>query len=193
MPTIPPKPDPSAYAVAGYRLSLDPSDLDLDTVHGFLTQSYWSPGVSRETVAAAHRHSLTIACLTDPSGAPGDGSATPPRQVGGARIVTDRVTIAYLADVFVLPDHRGRGLARWIVAQALAHPALGESLRRFLLFTRDAHTLYGPFGFAKPDPPPASLMIRPGPGYRMVDPGADLAEEGGGAEPSLRNAAVTEP
>ena len=68
------------------------------------------------------------------------------RQVGFARAITDRATYAYLADVFVLPSHRGRGLARWLMECVMAHPDL-QGLRRFSLVTRDAHALYRPFGF----------------------------------------------
>lgn len=170
-----PTEDPSHYAVPGYRISVDPADLDFATVHGFLTRAYWSEGIARADVEEAHRHSLVVACLT----APDDGFLAP-RQVGGARLVTDRVAFAYLADVFVLPDHRRRGLARWIVATALAHPDLGPRLRRYLLFTRDAQPLYRGFGFATPETVPSNLMIRPGPGYRPVAP-AEAADAAAGA------------
>ncbi|MGH6920285.1 MAG: hypothetical protein ACREJ0_21585, partial [Geminicoccaceae bacterium] len=82
----------------GYEVSDDPSRLDIDTIHGFLRTAYWSPGVSRETVERAAAGSVPMG-LYAPSGA----------QAGYARAVTDRATFGYLADVFVLPEHRGRG------------------------------------------------------------------------------------
>jgi GNAT superfamily N-acetyltransferase len=115
--------------------------LDLDVIHAFLVESCWSPGIPRETVERGVRGSLAFGLY--------DGDA----QVGFARVVTDGATFAYLADVFVLPAHRGAGLGRWLVESVLAHPALARQ-RRFLLATRDAHSLYARFGFvplARPD------------------------------------------
>jgi len=108
--------------------------LDLDVIHGFLTAAYWSPGIPREIVARAVRNSLCF------------GLYRRSAQIGFARFVTDRATFAYLADVFVLPEHRGQGLATWMVGTALTHPAL-QGLRRVLLATRDQHKLYAQFGF----------------------------------------------
>jgi GNAT superfamily N-acetyltransferase len=78
------------------------------------------------------------------------------RQIGFARVVTDRATFAYLADVFVLPEERGRGLGRWLVQAVLDHPDL-QGLRRWLLGSRDAQPLYRKLGFAEPPPPFAFL------------------------------------
>jgi len=134
----------------GFLLSTDPSRLDFDVVHGCLTRSYWSPGIDRERVERAARHSLAYG-LYAPDGA----------QVGYARVVTDRATFAYLADVFVLEDRRGRGLGTWMVEQVVQDPGLSD-LRRWMLFTRDAHTLYARFGFG-PIPDPTRAMVRAGP------------------------------
>lgn len=109
--------------------------LDVDMIHGFLAQSYWAAGIPRSTVERALDHSLNFGLYR--AGA----------QLAFARFVTDRATFAYLADVFVLPAHRGQGLGRRIVEVALTHPAL-DGLRRMLLATRDAHALYARFGFA---------------------------------------------
>ena len=119
----------------GYEISTDPERLDLDYVHAFLSRSYWSPGIARERVARAAAHSLAFG-LYAPGGA----------QAGYARAVSDRATFAYLADVFVDPAHRGRGLGVWLVGTVLDHPEL-ESLRRWMLLTADAHGLYARFGF----------------------------------------------
>src|SRR5262245_37620653 len=134
-----------------YTISTDRQRLDLDVIHGFLTRSYWAEGRSRERVARAIEHSL-------PFGLYHRGA-----QVGFARVVTDSVVIAFLADVFVLEAHRGRGLGRWLVEVVTGLPEL-RSVRRWLLGTRDAHELYRKFGFREPTP--GVLMER-------VDPDSD--------------------
>ena len=140
-----------------HEISTDPARLDLDVVHGFLSTSYWSPGVPRETVERAARGSLAFGVY--------DVSGDRSRQVGYARVITDRATFAYLADVFVLPEHRGQGLARWLVETIVAHPEL-QGLRRWMLVTRDAHGLYERVGFA-PLATPERVMER----VRRATPG----------------------
>jgi GNAT superfamily N-acetyltransferase len=122
-----------------YTISTDPRRLDLDVIHGFLTRSYWAEGRSRDRVALSIAHSLPFG-LHHASG-----------QVGFARVVTDHVVIAYLADVFVLEPHRGRGLAKWLVETVVGVPEL-RHMRRWILGTRDAHGLYRRFGFEEPAP-----------------------------------------
>ena len=117
------------------ELSSDPGRLDVDAIHGFLASAYWSVGIPRETVARAIANSLAFALYHRG------------RTIGFARFVTDRATFAYLADVFVAPEHRGKGLATWLVGTALADPEL-RGLRRLMLATRDKHALYARFGFA---------------------------------------------
>ena len=112
--------------------------LDVALIHGFLTTSYWSPGIPRETVERAIAGSLNFGIYRDAH----EGSL----QFGYARVVTDAATFAYFADVFVLPDYRGAGLATWLMTVALGHPALA-GLRRYLLATRDAHEIYARVGF----------------------------------------------
>ncbi len=131
----------------GYVLSDDPARLDFDAVHAFLTGSYWSPGIPRETVERAAAGSLTVGLYAS-------GGA----QIGYARVVTDRATFAYLADVYVLDAHRGRGLGRWMVEQILAHPEL-RGLRRWLLTTQDAHGLYERLGFVRAPFPERFMTI----------------------------------
>jgi len=129
-----------------YRISDDPEVVDVTVVHDFLANSYWARGIPRETVVRGIAHSLPFSLFL------GD------RQVGFARAVTDRATFAYLADVFVIDEHRGRGLGAWLVSTVLAHPDL-SGLRRWLLATRDAHGLYRKFGFtAVADP--STLLTR---------------------------------
>lgn len=109
-------------------------DLDMDTIHGFLRESYWAKGVPRPIVERALANSLCF------------GLYQHSRQIGFGRAITDRTTFAYLADVFVLPEYRGRGLGKWLIACAQMHPEL-QGLRRWLLATRDAHGLYRQNGF----------------------------------------------
>ena len=121
-------------SLRGIVVDDDPARLDMDVIHGFLTDAYWSQGIPREVVERAVRNSLCFGLY--------DGE----RQVGFARVVTDRATFAYLADVFVLESHRGRGLSKLLVAEILGHPSL-QGLRRWVLATRDAHSLYAQYGF----------------------------------------------
>jgi GNAT superfamily N-acetyltransferase len=130
-----------------YLISTDPARLDVDAIHDYLANhSYWAQGRPREVVARSIRHSL---CLGIYRGA---------EQVGFARVVTDYATQANLVDVFVLEPHRGRGLGKWLVETALAHPAL-ETVPRWRLNTSDAHGLYSRYGF-KPISEPENAMTR---------------------------------
>lgn len=123
--------------ICGYELSGDPARLDLDAIHAYLTRSYWSPGIPREVVGRAMRHSLCLGVYERRSGA----------QVGFARVVTDHATFAYLCDVYVLEEHRGRGLSKAMMRWLMEQPAL-TGARRIMLATRDAHGLYRQSGFA---------------------------------------------
>lgn len=118
----------------GFEISTDPDRLDRAAVHAFLTESYWAKGVPREIVDRSISNSLPFGLY--------DGS----RQIGFARVITDRATYAYLADVYVLAEYRGRGLGKWLMERVMAHPDL-QGLRRWSLVTRDAHGLYREFGF----------------------------------------------
>ncbi|HET6685749.1 MAG TPA: GNAT family N-acetyltransferase [Jiangellaceae bacterium] len=135
----------------GYEVSDDPARLDLDTIHGFLRTAYWSPGVTRQTVEASVAGSLPMGLYAP------DGT-----QAGYARAVTDRATFGYLADVFVLPEHRGRGLSRFLVRALLEHPDL-TTLRRWMLATADAHGIYEALGFAPLDDPDTWMVRGPRP------------------------------
>jgi GNAT superfamily N-acetyltransferase len=129
------------YPRGEFLISTDPARLDLDVVHGFLTNCYWAKGIPREVVARSIEHSLCFGIYED-SGA----------QVGFARVVSDFATVAYLGDVFVLESHRGRGLSKWLMQCVVEHPAL-QNLRRWILLTRDAHALYSKFGFTPVNAP----------------------------------------
>lgn len=116
------------------ELSDDHDRLDLDRVHGWLTTAYWSPGVGRERVASAARESQVVGAY-DRSG-----------QVGYARLVTDRTTHAWLCDVWVAQEVRGRGIGRLLVERCLER-CRGWGVRRVVLATKDAHGLYASYGF----------------------------------------------
>jgi GNAT superfamily N-acetyltransferase len=138
----------------GFTVATDPSRLDVDAIHAFLTTSYWSEGIPRGIVERALRGSLCFGLY--------QGAEEGERQVGLARVVTDAATFAYLCDVYVLPELRGRGLGRWLMACVMEHPDL-QGLRRFSLVTRDAHELYRPFGFTEIGNPDRHMeIVRPG-------------------------------
>lgn len=141
-----------------FEISADPRRLDVKAVHAFLTTSYWSPGIPLATVQRAVENSVCV------------GAYFAGEQVGFARAVTDKATFAYLADVYVLEVHRGRGLAKQMMEVLLQLPEL-QGLRRMMLATRDAHSLYERFGF-KPLAAPARLMERHNPSvYAPPSPG----------------------
>ena len=130
-----------------YRLSFDPAEQQLDLIHAFLSGAYWSVGIPREIVERAIAGSLCVGVFDEEE-----------EQVAFARVVTDKATMAYLADVFVLPAHRGQGLARRMLEALDAHADL-QGLRRWLLFTRDMQPLYAKLGWT-PIPHPERCMER---------------------------------
>ena len=117
-------------------VSCDRRKLDLKRIHAFLTRSYWSEGVSRELVERSIEHSI-------PFGVYAGGE-----QVGFARVISDRASYAYLADVYIEQPFRGRGLSKLLMRAVMEHPEL-QRLRRWILGTRDAHGLYRQFGFTE--------------------------------------------
>jgi GNAT superfamily N-acetyltransferase len=133
----------------GYWVSDDTSLIDVDLVHEWLTtQSYWAQNRSRPTMEKAISHSLNLG-LYEQGGA----------QVGFCRWVTDGATFAWLCDVFVEPGQRGQGAGVFLVQIATEHPEVRGL--RFLLGTKDAHTLYSRFGFAAPVHPERMMEVRP--------------------------------
>ena len=116
-------------------ISTDPARLDLDAITDMLSRAYWAKGRTREVIARYVEHSLVFGVY--------DGE----KQIGLARIVSDYTTFAWLCDVFVHEDYRGRGIGKWLMETIMSHPEL-QGLRRFLLATRDAHGLYAQYGFA---------------------------------------------
>ena len=117
-----------------YCISTEKEKLDIDFIHSFLTGSYWAEGISKEVIKKSIDDALCFGVY--------DGE----KQVGFARMITDKATFAYLADVFIIEQYRGRGLSKWLMEVIMSHPDL-LGLRRIMLATRDAHGLYKQFGF----------------------------------------------
>jgi GNAT superfamily N-acetyltransferase len=117
-----------------YEISTDRNRLDVEQIHRFLSSCYWAANIPRRVVERSIEHSLCF------------GAFCGNQQVGFARAITDHATFAYIADVFVIPEHRGRGVAKLLIRAIIEHPEL-QGLRRFLLATSDAHGLYARFGF----------------------------------------------
>jgi GNAT superfamily N-acetyltransferase len=118
-----------------YLVSTDPSLLDTGVIHAYLSeQSYWAQHIPRDIVERSISNSVCFGLYQNG------------QQIGFARLVTDKATFAYLADVFILEAHRGKGLSKWMLELIQAHPDL-QGLRRWMLGTRDAHGLYEQFGW----------------------------------------------
>ena len=117
-----------------FTVTCDSNRMDRDLVSTFLASTYWAQNIPRSIVDKSMDGSMCFALLEAD------------RQIGFARVITDRATIAFLADVFILPEYRARGLGTWLIECVLKHPEL-QGLRRWILVTRDAHELYRKFGF----------------------------------------------
>ncbi len=117
-----------------FTYSTDKSKLDPSVIHAFLTESYWSKGCSMDNVLRRIENALCF------------GVYDKDQQIGFARVITDKATFAYIADVFILENYRGQGISKQLMAFILGQPDL-QNLRRWLLATRDAHGLYAQFGF----------------------------------------------
>ncbi len=120
--------------IKGYSISSDQSKMDLNAIHTYLSKSYWAEGVPRETLAKALQNSLCF------------GVFCADQQIGFARLITDKATFAYLADVYILEQHRGKGLSKWLMQEIIRHPQ-NQGLRRIVLATKDAHSLYAQYDF----------------------------------------------
>lgn len=154
------------YERPGFLISTDPALFDLDMIHNFLTtESYWSQGIAREKVERYVQYCLCFGVYVT-NGAKINAATTlvgshfEYHQIGFARVVSDFTLFAYLADVFILPAHRGQGLGKWLVESVLAHPEL-KNLRTWTLYTKDAHELYTPFGFVEEPRPDEHMVFRP--------------------------------
>lgn len=123
-----------SLALSGYSISCDVADMDVDTIHTFLASSYWATNIPRHIVEKSLQTSYCAGIFFNSE------------QVAFARMITDAATFAYLADVFVLAEHRGKGLSKILVQTLMDLPCM-QGLRRILLATADAHDLYQQFGF----------------------------------------------
>jgi len=129
-----------------FLISTDPSKIDLDAVHAYLVRSYWAEGIPREIVERSIKGSLCFGVY--------DGA----KQIGFARVISDRATYAYIGDVYILEEYRRKGLSKWLMSCIKAHPEL-QGLRRWALATRDAHGLYKQFGFTEVKAPERWMEI----------------------------------
>jgi N-acetylglutamate synthase-like GNAT family acetyltransferase len=118
----------------GFFISTEKEKMDIDVIHSFLTRSYWAKGIPKEIIKKSVEGSICFGVFEND------------KQVGFARMVTDKATFAYLADVFIIEEYRGLGLSKWLMEVIMSHPDL-QGLRRIMLATRDAHGLYKKFGF----------------------------------------------
>lgn len=159
---------PHEWRCGEFVISDDPARFDADALHDFLeVEGYWTQGRTREQTLVAAANSVVLGVYGP------DGS-----MVGGARIVTDRATFGYLTDVYVLAEHRGRGLGKAVAAAACEHPAVA-GIKRLMLITADAHELYRPLGFTELPRPEGWMELRPVPGGPSG--GTEAADGAGGA------------
>ena len=140
----------------GTEVSTDPARLNIDIIHGFLSRSHWAECIPREIVERSIRGSLCF------------GAYRGEAQIGFARVISDRATYAYIADVFVLEPLRGAGVGTLLMQCITSHPDL-QGLRRWSLLTRDAHGLYRPFGFDVPRHPERYMEISNPDIYRKLN------------------------
>lgn len=120
----------------GFAITTETSFFNVEFIHAFLSRSYWAEDIPIETVQKSIDNSLCF------------GVFHLGRQIGFARVITDKATFAYLADVFIDEAYRGQGLSRWLMEEIMNHEDL-QGLRRMMLATRDAHGLYAQFGFSE--------------------------------------------
>ena len=126
----------NTWSRGDYIISTDPARLDIAVIHGFLSTSYWATGRSIDTIQRSIANSLPF------------GVYSRGRQIGFARVITDYATLAWIADVFILDEFRGRGLSKWLMEVIVTHPEL-QGFRRWILATKDAHGLYEKSGFTE--------------------------------------------
>ena len=129
-----------------YIISTDHSKLQFDAIHDFLRTTYWAKNIAFEKVKKATENSFCF------------GMYHENKQMGFARVITDYTSFAYLADVYILEEHRGKGLSKWMMQVILDYPDF-KGLRKWVLRTADAHSLYSRFGFKTPDKPESYMEL----------------------------------
>nr|WP_126429294.1 GNAT family N-acetyltransferase [Brevibacillus marinus] len=145
---------PTRWRRDEYTISTEKGYLDREVIFHFLNkESYWAKGIPGEVVAESIEHSPLCFGMYK-----GDPTIGPAQLIGFARVISDLSTFAYLADVFVIQPFRGRGLAKWLISVITAHPQL-QRVRRFMLVTNDAHSLYAKYGFEPLDEPSLFMQI----------------------------------
>lgn len=117
-----------------FTITTEKEKFDVEFIHSFLTRSYWAEGISKEVIKRSIEGALCFGLFEND------------KQIGFARMITDKATFAYLADVFIIEEYRGRGLSKWLMEVIMSHPSL-QGLRRMMLATKDAHGLYEKLGF----------------------------------------------
>ena len=135
------------YIKDNYVISTDKSKLDISVIHGFLSTSYWAEDIPMEIVKKAIENSLCF------------GVYNGNKHVGFARVISDYTTFAYLADVFIIEEERGKGLSKWLMECILKHMQL-QGLRNFCLLTKDAQSLYAQYGFENLTKPQNFMAIK---------------------------------
>ena len=136
-----------AFIDKGFSISTDNNLLDIDLIHNYLDKdSYWANGIPFDKLERSIKNSLCFGVYFNG------------KQIGFARVVTDKATFGYLADVFILPEFRKQGLSKWLVQTIMNHPDL-QGLRRWSLATVDAHGLYAQFGFTEITNPERWMQI----------------------------------
>ncbi|MDB6110411.1 MAG: GCN5-related N-acetyltransferase [Pedosphaera sp.] len=162
----------------GYTTSCERALQQDERIHAYLAGSYWAEGIPLALVRRSLDHSLCVGVFWG-----GD-------QVAFARVISDRATFAYLCDVYVLEEHRRKGLSAWMLEVITAHPEL-QGLRRFVLATRDAHGLYAKFGFTPLSTPNAWMeIVKSGLYKQPTDPALEPATTTGTIHPAGGAAAV---
>ena len=135
--------------ISDYSISTDKSKLNFNVIYNFIANSYWAKGIPKSVMQSAIDNSMCFGVYSAHN-----------EQVGFARVVTDKATFAYLADVFIAPHLQGNGLSKLLIKTIVEHPEL-QGLRRFLLATSDAHGLYAQYGFKLIDNPALLMQINP--------------------------------
>ncbi|WP_144208133.1 GNAT family N-acetyltransferase [Shewanella donghaensis] len=143
----------------GYTISTNNEMLDIPFIHQFISQTYWAKGIPKSVLEKAIQHSLCFGVYAlDGKRVDKQIDKQISKQVGFARLITDRASFAYLADVFIIDEHRGLGLSKWLIDAVVNHEDV-KGMRRMMLATRDAHGLYAQFGFLPIENPEILMQI----------------------------------